>query len=76
MMETEDSPETADMADYEEKTGRSVDYVLVWGGPSISAQSNDDSPLWKQLRARYTLIYSSADPSPLRLFRKNVQEHL
>jgi hypothetical protein len=62
----------ADLVDYEEKTGRSIDYVLVWGGPDVSGQGNRDSRLWTQLRARYTLIYSSPGLLSLRLFRRSV----
>jgi len=64
-------PQVVDLDDYEEKTGKSIDYVIVWGDQQIPEYgSGGDSPLWRQLRARYTLVYSSSGSSPLRLFRK------
>lgn len=68
----EDHPGDMDIADYEEKTGRSVDYVLLWGAPDISKQSKGDSALLLQLQTRYTVLYSAPAPSLLRLFRRRV----
>ena len=64
-----DQPEIADLASYE-KTGRSIDYVLVGGEPPASETGPGDSPLWRQLGARYRLIYSSPGSFPVRLFRR------
>lgn len=62
----------ADLVDFEEKTGKSIDYVLVCGAPDFPAQGKRDSRLWTELRARYTLIYSSPGPVPLRLFKEHI----
>jgi len=71
LMENETNPEIADLAEYEEKTGRSIDYVLVWGGPDVHGQSISKSALSEQLQVRYTLIYSAPAPSLLRVFQKS-----
>jgi len=70
LMEVEYRPELADVADYEVKTGRSVDYVIVWGEPEVAGQNDNVSPLWSQLGARYSLIYGAPGATSLRLYRK------
>ena len=64
------NPKVVDLADYEAKVGRPIDYVLVWGGRELNAQKAPQSALDKQLQARYTLIYAAPVPSLLSLFRR------
>ena len=72
VMENANNPEVTDPLEYEKNTGKSIDYVLVWGGPDVAGTSGRSSTLSAQLQARYTLIYSAPAPSLLRLFRKNL----
>jgi len=69
-LEDQDKPDIANIADYEEKTGKSVDYVLIWGEPETAAVNLPDSPLWEQLRGHYVLVYGASGISSLQLFRK------
>jgi hypothetical protein len=62
-------PQYADIADYEAQTGKTVDYVLLWGtGADDSAESG--SILNQQLRSNYRVIYTSSPPASLRLFER------
>ena len=62
-------PQIADAADYETQTGKTIDYVLLWGaGPGDSAESG--SILDQQLRSNYEVIYTSSPPALLRLFKR------
>jgi hypothetical protein len=62
-------PQNADLADYEARTGKTVDYVLLWGtGTGDSAESG--STLNQQLRSNYEVIYTSSPPALLRLFKR------
>jgi len=70
LMEVEFNPGLADMTDYEAQTGRPIDYVLVWGEPAASDQSDSELPLWGQLQANYVLVYGAPGRTSLRIFQK------
>jgi hypothetical protein len=62
-------PQIADIADYETQTGKTIDYVLLWGarlGDSVESRSILD----QQLRSNYEVIYTSSPPASLRLFKR------
>jgi len=62
-------PQNADIAGYEAQTGKTVDYVLLWGtGPGDLAESG--SILNRQLRSNYEQIHTSPPPAMLRLFKR------
>jgi hypothetical protein len=64
------APQTADLSAYESKAGRTIDYVLLWGGPQADARQTAESTLDQQLRSGYSLAYTSQPPSLLRLFER------
>lgn len=62
-------PQKTDIADYEAQTGKTIDYVLIWGtGLGDSLESG--SILDQQLRSNYEDIYTSSSPALLRLFKR------
>lgn len=62
-------PQTADIADYQARTGKTVDYVLLWGG-EIPESSEPASVLNHEIELNYELIYNSPPPAELRLFKR------
>jgi len=62
-------PQDADIANYESRSGKTVDYVLLWGsGPD--APHGGKSILDQQLEEEYELTYQSSAPATLRLFKR------
>jgi hypothetical protein len=61
-------PRTADIVDYETRTGKTVDYVLLWGANRDKAETK--SVLGQQLQSNYETIYTSSPPAQLRLFKR------
>jgi hypothetical protein len=61
-------PETADIANYESRTGKTVDYVLLWGTREDTADRG--SILGQRLQSNYELIYISSPPALLHLFKR------
>jgi hypothetical protein len=62
-------PQETDIADYEIKSHKTVDYVLLWG--SGSAHATESEPILdRQLQEKYELIHTSAPPARLRLFKR------
>jgi hypothetical protein len=62
-------PQNADIAGYEAQTGKTVDYLLLWGtAAGDSAESG--SILKQQIRSNYEVIYTSSPPASLRLFKR------
>jgi hypothetical protein len=62
-------PQNTDIAGYEARTGKTVDYVLLWG-TGAGDSSEEGSTLNQQLRSNYEVIYTSSPPALLRLFKR------
>jgi hypothetical protein len=63
------SPQLTDIADYEKQTGKTVDYVLIWGN-GYEVPVENGSILDLQLRSNYEITYTSPAPASLRLFKR------
>lgn len=62
-------PQIADIADYESRTGKTVDYVLLWGKQREDS-AEIRSILGQKLQSNYVVIYTSSPPALLRLFKR------
>jgi hypothetical protein len=69
--DAEERPYVLDMLDYSQRSGRSLDYVLLWGGnrPQMAARPDVQSILG-QLREGYEQIYVSPQHGLVRLYRR------
>jgi hypothetical protein len=62
-------PPVAHIGQYNRTTGRSVDYVLLWGVDEENSRAPAAQDIFQELAANYVLIYS-APHSPLQLYRR------
>ncbi|MGB2602850.1 MAG: hypothetical protein WBC78_04610 [Candidatus Sulfotelmatobacter sp.] len=62
-------PPVAHIGQYYRATGRSVDYVLLWGVDEENSRAPAAQDIFQELAANYVLIYS-APHSPLQLYRR------
>jgi hypothetical protein len=62
-------PQETNIAEYETGSGKTIDYVMLWGYAAADS-TEADSILKQQLRQKYELIHTSAPPAQLRLFKR------
>jgi len=62
-------PPVAHIGQYYRTTGRTVDYVLLWGVDEENSRAHAAQDIFQELAANYLLIYS-APHSPLQLYRR------
>jgi hypothetical protein len=67
----EQHPFVLDILDYTKRTGRNLDYVLLWGGDDAETAARADvQPVLAQLRVGYEQIYVSPRRGLVRLYRR------
>ena len=62
-------PPVAHIGQYYRRTGRPVDYVLLWGVDEENSRAPASQDIFHELAANYVLIYS-APHTPLQLYRR------
>ena len=62
-------PPRVDLFRYAERTGKDIDYVLLWGGEQFVRDSADGHRLMAQLAAAYELVFTSPRRGLMRLYR-------
>ena len=62
-------PPDVDFVSYHERTGGSVDYVLVWDVQRKQQDLEATRSIFRQLRAQYELIYTSPQRGLMQLYR-------
>lgn len=71
MGDAEDRPYEINIASYNQRSGRSLDYVLLWGGGDAQTAARADvQSILAQLRADYQQIYVSPQRGLVRLYER------
>jgi len=66
----EAEPPRVDFLTYKERTGKDVDYVLIWGMEIAELADEEVKDIFRQLDEGYTLVHTSSRRGLMRLYRR------
>jgi len=72
----EDRTTDIDFLRFHEKTGKNIDYVLIWGVAGEGNNYEETGLIFQQLRDAYELIYTSPQRGLMRLYRLKKDRNL